>query len=236
MKHLPAYSPRGNALPAILAVTLLFGCQSGTQSVQHGNIENARLAAENAELQEQLREYERELTRSEEMNSLLGEELVATKRALEQVERQFVSVERGLIRDETKASAVATIAEVRLLLDNLKTQKPFPLDSETLKEVESKLASANTLTRKRNYTAAVYYADRARRLLNQGERRHHALDSNLTVVVGLANLRRGPGSSFGVIARLDIGTAITRIGRSDRWFHVRTKSGREGWVHTSLVQ
>ena len=240
MKRFPAYLPICNAILSTLALTLLVGCQSGVQSA-HGEDSklrkaNSALATENAELREQLHEHERELERSEEMNSLLGDELASTKRDLEQVERQFVSVERGLIRDETKASAVASIAEVRLLLDNLKSQKPAPLDGATLKEVESKLASANTLTRKRNYSAAVYYADRALRLLNQGERRHQALDNDLSVVVDLANLRKGPGSSFEVIARLDRGTSIIRLGRKERWLHVRMRSGREGWVHASLVQ
>ena len=170
------------------------------------------------------------------MNEVLREELVATEQDLEQVERQFVSMERGLIRDETKASAVATIAEVRLLLDNLKGQDPRPIDDETLADVESKLATANTLTRKRNYPAAVYYADRARRVLNAGERRYEAQGQHLMVSVSRANVRKGPGASFDVVATLEYGAVILCLDRTEDWCRVRTDTGEEGWIHNTLLR
>ena len=109
-------------------------------------------------------------------------------------------------------------------------------DAGTLADVEAKLAMANTLTRKRNYPAAVYYADRARRILNAGERRHEAQGQHLIVMVSRANVRKGPGASFDVIATLDYGSVILCLDKAEEWCRVRTDKGDEGWIHTTLLR
>jgi hypothetical protein len=235
------------ALLAIALVAVAGGCQSGafhsSRSGRGGGDADSTLSREVATLREQVQEQKLELARTRaelqtavELNRVLEEELAATKGDLEVVERQFVSMERRLIRDETKASAVAAIAEVRLLLDNLKKQEPRPLDADAIAEVESKIASANELTRRRNYSAAVYYANRAMRILNQSERRHEVIGDRMIVAVTRANLRKGPGSSYDIITRLQYGTIIVQLDETKDWVHVRTRSGVEGWIHASLLQ
>jgi hypothetical protein len=229
------------------ALVIFSGCQwaaTGSQSRKQARVsEDSAIATELHFLRQQTQDQKLEIAHLEaerqtlaELNKVLEEELSATESDLKQVERQFVSMERRLIRDESKASAVATLAEVRLLFDNLKKQDPSPLDDQTVADVEDKLASANDLTWKRSYSAAVYYANRARRILNQNERRREALADRKIVAVTRANLRSGPGSSFKVLARLDYGTVVQQIDDKDAWRQIRLANGTKGWIHADLLR
>ena len=155
------------------------------------------------------------------------------------MEQQFITFERRLQAKETKASAVAAIAEAQLLFEKLKSDSSQPLDSLTIHEVTSRLETSDEMVRKAKYPAAVYYAKRAMRALNQADRRRNIamVDGDTRIVtVTTANLRKGPGSKYKVIAKLSYGTIIVETEVDNGWSKVRTDTGVTGWIHNSLIQ
>lgn len=50
------------------------------------------------------------------------------------------------------------------------------------------------------------------------------------------NLRRGPGTNYGIVASLPNGTALTRKCKSGDWWKVKTMNGRVGWVYSDYVR
>ncbi|WP_053362542.1 SH3 domain-containing protein [Bacillus sp. FJAT-27251] len=55
------------------------------------------------------------------------------------------------------------------------------------------------------------------------------------VLLHNTNLRRGPGTSYGIISVEPAGTSLTKIGQSNDWIQVRRKDGVTGWVAGWLV-
>jgi exonuclease VII small subunit len=219
---------------------------SERDSLEFYSNSHEQLKADNGRLTAELESRELDLAKSRaafnqqvELNQYLKEELSATQNDLDRVERQFVSFEERLTRTETKASAVAAVAEVHLLFDKLQSDTPGGLDKETVRGVSGKLTTSEELIKKHNYAAAVYFADRAMRILNQAERRNNLgiTDGKIRVVsVNVANLRDGPGSRYKVISKLSLGTVVTHVGAADKWAKVRTSTGQHGWIHNSLIR
>jgi cell division septum initiation protein DivIVA len=179
-------------------------------------------------------EYQRQI----ELNKFLKEELDQFKAELRKVEQQFITFEQRFQAKETKASAVAAIAEAQLLFEKLKTDDTQPLDSLTIADVSSRLETSDEMVQKAKYAAAVYYSKRAMRALNMADRRRNmALEDGdaRIIIVTTANLRDGPGSKYEVIAKLSYGTVILQTEVNKDWSKVRTKSGVSGWVHNSLI-
>jgi hypothetical protein len=241
-----------SSLCILLCAQIITGCQSSAGrgagadasfDPSSGNVselkkENARLKSlvesQDLDLAKLRAEYQRE----EELNLLLKEDIEQLKFELSKVEQQFISFEQRLYTKETKASAVAAIAEAQLLFDKLRESESPPLDSLTISEVTTRLETSDEMVRKKQYTAAVYYARRAIRTLNQVDRRRTMAladgDARI-IVVSVANLREGPGPDYDVIAQLSYGTVIVQTDVIDDWSKVRTKSGVSGWIHKSLI-
>lgn len=180
-----------------------------------------------------------ELQAERENNRILNDELNSSKSDLEYVEHQFINIENTLTQPETKASAVAALAEAQLVFDKARREHPESLDPKTLSEVKSKIATAEEVTNRENYAAAVYYATRALRILKQSERRHTAfpIDGVTRIVaVSIANMRDGPGAKYKILDQLPYGTLLVQTEKKDDWFHVRTHEGEEGWMHASLLR
>ena len=193
--------------------------------VQSQELDIAKLRAENR--------------RQVEMNKLLTDELENMKNDLDRVENQFVSLEKRLRLKETKASAVASVAEAQLLFEKMLESGADVLDSLTVSEVTAKLKTSDEMIKKRNYAAAVYFSNRTMRILNQTERRMNVVmtdgDSRI-IAVSLANVRSGPGSGYEIIEKLNYGTVIVQIDTNANWSKIRTKDGTAGWVHKSLIR
>ncbi|MDH3198234.1 MAG: SH3 domain-containing protein [Candidatus Krumholzibacteria bacterium] len=243
------HSPRVNAVflaPAALAVCtlLLASCQwmqSGSErastEASEGDREQLRNSVRSLELD--LAKRDAELEHARAVNAALREELTATRADLEMVERHFISIERRLTGDETKASAVSAIAEAQLLLERMSADSTGWTNEEAIAEARTKLSSADELVTKANYNAAAYYATRALRILNRSERRLSATAGEadaVVVQVKSANVREGPASSFAVVAQLPYGTVVVALERRDDWYLVRMQGGLSGWIHGSLVR
>lgn len=200
---------------------------------------NARTRDRIAALELDLAKKDAELARALEANRALVEELRVARSDIEQVEKQFVSFERRLTREETKASAVAAIAEAQLRFDELNANENTRPDVETKTEYDAKMAAAEEFIKKPNYSAAVYYAQRAMRILNRMERiRQTSLSDGKTriIAVSKANIRKGPGSDFSVLEQLAYGSALVELGNKDNWAKVRSRSGKTGWIHRDLIR
>lgn len=54
-----------------------------------------------------------------------------------------------------------------------------------------------------------------------------------TVTAGYLNIRRGDGTSYGIITSMSYGQTVTVLGRnsSSTWAYIRTSTGQEGWVN-----
>jgi len=240
----------------LLLQTLLPGCQwastrsgggrHGSDSLYVGAADYEALVAENKGLKAQAQSLDLDLVklqaendRQKQVNAILEEEFGQIRADLKRVEKQFIRLEQRLQIKETKASAVAAVAEVQILFDNMRSDQTAPLDSLTAIEVNHQLSTSNEMMRVHNYDAAVYYAGRAMRTLNQQERRRNLaiVDGDPRVImVSQANMREGPGADFEVITKLGYGTVIVQLGIDDEWCRVRTKSGVDGWVHISLLK
>jgi hypothetical protein len=201
--------------------------------------ENERLKGELATQSLDLAKLQAEYQRQVELNRLLSEELEHLKTDLDQVEKQFVSFEQRLKLKETKASAVAAVAEAQLLFEKLQTDSPAELDSVMLAEVATKLKTSDEMIRKQNYAAAVYFSNRAMKILNQFERWQNVPlpeGDARAIAVSVANLRAGPGSQYDVVGKLTYGTIIVQLETREEWSMVRTESGKSGWIHNSLIR
>jgi hypothetical protein len=194
----------------------------------------ARVTANNLDLAKLKAECENRT----ELNECLKDELQSMTADLEYVEKQFLSLERSIQAEETKASAVAAVAEVQLLLEKLQRETPAVLDSMTVADVDVKLQTGDEMIKKHNYAAAVYYAKRSMRILNLAERKKNIHYDGATRIVSASkvNMRDGPGSSFDVIDQLTYGTILVLLDSENDWRRVRAKNGKTGWIHGSLIR
>lgn len=58
----------------------------------------------------------------------------------------------------------------------------------------------------------------------------------LVVTGEKANLRSGPGTSYGVTRTLNRGERLQAIGKQGEWIQVQLPNGQIGWIHSSLVR
>ncbi|HIW71776.1 MAG TPA: N-acetylmuramoyl-L-alanine amidase [Candidatus Levilactobacillus faecigallinarum] len=57
----------------------------------------------------------------------------------------------------------------------------------------------------------------------------------VTATVSNLNLRKGPGLTYGVTAKVQKNSRLTIIGEKDNWYHVRDRHNNFGWVASWLV-
>ena len=248
------------SIAIVLVLTISAGCQwmrpgsSGNLGLTNAELDSLylrsetckKLTAENKRLAElvdsqilDLAKIDASYKQQAELNEFLREELDNSSDDLDRVERQFVVFEQRLKVTETKASAVAAVAEIQLLFDRFRAETPEGLDSVTVAEVSQKISTSEELIKKRNYAASAYFSDRAMKILNQTERRRNLVFADGTtqvISVKLANMRGGPGSKYSVIEKLALGTVVLQLEASEDWIKIRTESGKHGWVHNSLIR
>ncbi len=232
---------------ALCALVALGGCRWGNERPATDPADDAetrslratveRLEARARSLELDLARAHAEIERRDARIAQLEDDVASLRSDLETAERQFVTIERGLLRDETRASAVTAIAEARLRLDRALAADSSSVDSTSVERVHDLLATAGRLVERGNYAAAVYYARRAAREVDRA-RAHHAepLAGDVAVVAAQrANLRGGPSRSAPRVAVLRFGAPVARLATRGDWVHVRTRDGREGWIHADLL-
>jgi uncharacterized protein YgiM (DUF1202 family) len=223
---------------AVAACTLLplSACEKAQTRGHAAGADSLRTALERVEKQRQeLRQQNatlQELTgQLEDGNRHLQSELQHTRAVLEYVERQFISLEQGLQSYETKASAVAALAEARLGYDKLIREDPDAAKRPAVAEALEKIQKSDEMIPKQRYAASVYFAKRALRLLEE-----YNTGGNVRIVtVNEANMRQGPGLDFDVVSRVSLGTVLIELEYKSPWYRVETESGLSGWVHESVT-
>ena len=55
------------------------------------------------------------------------------------------------------------------------------------------------------------------------------------VNTGALNVRRGPGTNYGIVSTLQRGDQVTCIGQSGKWFKIATSDGSDAWVSSSYL-
>ncbi len=183
-------------------------------------------------LERELRKQESTVLRLSAEIQYLESELARTRELLEQVERQFITFERNLYTNETRASAVASLAEARLAHDKMaRTHDTSEARKNLMKMVLAKIEASDQLLAKTRYNGSVYFSRRALRLL-AGEQ-----DRKLMRIVSVenANLRKGPGLNYEVVTQLAIGTTLFQLDMKNEWVRIQTRTGVQGWIHTSVT-
>jgi len=62
-----------------------------------------------------------------------------------------------------------------------------------------------------------------------------AVDNLLKIILPIGNVRDEPGIQGRVVAKLQLGTLVVKLGRQGNWFRVRLPDNREGWAHKTIV-
>ncbi len=62
-----------------------------------------------------------------------------------------------------------------------------------------------------------------------------AFGETLYVIAKSAQIRSGKTSLDPVVASLKLGESLDVVAREERWLHVRTASGTQGWIYASYV-
>ena len=159
-------------------------------------------------------------------------ELDRTREDLEYAEKQFISLERGLQNNETKASAVASLAEAKLAYDAILRAKPDAQNRPDVQTAAAKIENSDQLLSERRYGASVYFSKRALNMLSD---KHD--ERNIRIVsVKRANLRTGPGLEHQVLDRVALGTVLVELESASSWYKVRMVDGRAGWIHKSVTR
>jgi len=221
-----------------VATSATTGCQmAGQTSASAADTEalNARVAELEREVA-QARAHARELATDVQAqafeNATLTLELNRTRDVLEYAERQFIALERGLKQKETRASAVATIAEAQLRYDRAVQSNPALLEDPHIEEALAKRQLSDHMLNEERYAASVYFAHRATELVEMAV---SATRPVRIVNVSSANMRSGPGMDHGVVAKLVRGTVLVQLAAANDWYRVDAGNGQAGWVHESVT-
>lgn len=150
---------------------------------------------------------------------------------LEYAERQFIRLERGLQNNETKASAVAALAEAQLAYDAEIRRDPRVESHSVIQQAAEKISTSDRLLSQNRYAASVYFSRKALRLVHDKEARR----SVRIVAVDQANIRIGPGLEYDVVSQVALGTVLFELGSDSLWYQVETADGKSGWVHKSVT-
>jgi len=184
------------------------------------------------ELERELRKQQSRVLRLSAEVQYLEAELTRTRELIEQVERQFITFERNLQTNETRASAVASIAEARLAYDKMAIAgDKSPANDDLIRMALAKIEASDDLLAKKRYNGSVYFSRRALRLLSDEQERRFMR----VVSVDNANIRRGPGMNYDVIAHLAMGTTLFQLDTKNEWVKIQTRNGVKGWIHTSVT-
>lgn len=182
-----------------------------------------------------------QLRRHEEDQRRLEEQVALLKRELDFTETEVIRTKSRLKGIETKAEASSAIAEGRILLGRMIEEKGTR--AQDVQRAQEALGRAETLLREENFGAAIFFAQKAqdaamkaRELRSvQGESERRAPRASYSVKAPTANLRKGPGTTEAVVARVVKGTRLKASVIRGDWIRVE-HAGATGWIHRSLVE
>jgi len=169
---------------------------------------------------------------------------------VDQLQAQLDEARREVVRSMARMNSVATraeaasgIAEAELALQSMSGNAAGTAAIRTLTEQSS------AEFEKANYGGALYLANQAKSAalsargasaeIAQGSLRPYerslALPLQLETTTG-ANVRSGPGTTFGIVYTLPARSRVVAYSSADLWLRVVDDSGRRGWISQSLIR
>lgn len=151
-----------------------------------------------------------------------------------------------LRRLATRPAAASAIAEVEMMMGNLKSS-PMAVSEEILQTQAQRLLNAATTSyAEENYAPAMDHAAQAREFIdmvtnNRNRKTSDQLTVSLQVPIPLrttsnSNLRQKPGLSAPLVTTLKRDALMIAEAYRGDWLYVMTADGRAGWVLNSLVE
>jgi len=146
----------------------------------------------------------------------------------------------------SRAEAASGVAEAELALRPL--QSGENAQSATTLQIAKIVKQGSAEFDKGNFGGALYLANQAKALaasysagrassngtkLRSGETAF-AIPLHLKVS-SRANVREGPGTTFGISFSAEAGTILTGMSYLDEWIRVGADDGRTGWIHRTLI-
>lgn len=162
---------------------------------------------------------------------------------LDEARREVVRSMARLKSVATRAEAASGIAEAELALQSMPANVADAAAIRTLTEQSS------AEFEKANYGGALYLANQAKSAAlrtrgagaeaDQGSLRPYerslALPLELETTTR-ANVRSGPGTTFGVVYTLPPQSRVVAYSSAEQWLRVVDDSGRRGWISQSLIR
>jgi hypothetical protein len=169
-------------------------------------------------------------------------------KALQETSSQAAHAKVKLRRLATRPAAASTIAEVEMIMENLKSSSIT--DSERVLQTQAQLLlnAAATSYAEDNYATAMDYAAQAREFIDmvRNNRAHKATDPHQVTVpfqvpiplraIVDSKLRQKPGLRAAVLGMLRKDSTMTAEAYRGDWLQILTADGRSGWVFNSLVE
>ncbi len=177
-----------------------------------------------------------ELDRSHQRAERLQRDVKRLQIDIHEAEQALIALESGLMGIHTRAEAVSTLADARIMVERAAAVAPWR--KEAVQEAREKLAEADRHVEAEHFGSAIFFSSRARRIastLTQEVEAFKQSDKVRYVSGQKANLRSEPSARSDVLEVLSRQTPVVAGQNGGRWIRVRTPSGRVGWIHTSLL-
>ena len=170
------------------------------------------------------------------------------QKTLQETSNRAAHAQVRLRRLATRPAAASTIAEVEMVMENLKSSS-FT-DSELILQIQAQrlLGAAATAYTVDNYAAAMDYASQAREFINmmRSNRARKASDPHhVTVLFQVpiplrasvdSKLREKPGLKARILGVLKKESIMTAEAYRGEWLQIVTADGRSGWIFSTLVE
>lgn len=191
------------------------------------------LEGRNAEIQLQLLERDAQVTELQDKLNEAIQEVVRTKAKLHTV--------------ESKAEAASTMAEAEIALKQVKSATEEADPAPELTQAEQLLTMSAAEFEDENYGGSLYLATQAKGLVRVTKTRLRETgelsrpdEARFSVPLPMqttkkSNVRKGPGTGFGVAFTLGSRTAVTGLAYKSQWVRIEAEDGRTGWIYHSLV-
>ncbi len=169
-------------------------------------------------------------------------------KTLQETSSQAAHAQVKLRRLATRPAAASTIAEVEMLMQNLKLSPAVGSEQVLQTQAQRLLDAATAAYAEDNFGAAMDYAAQARGLIGMiaNNRARKASDPLQAIVsfqvpmpfrvIADSNLRQKPGLGAAVLGTLKKDSTMIADAYRGDWLQVLTADGRSGWVFCELVE
>ncbi len=209
-------------------------------------IELEKLEAEKEAQQQEIERLQKVLTEKDAQIRSQQARQQDQAKTLQETSSLAAQAQVKLRRLATRPAAASAIAEVEMMMGNLKSS-PMAGSEEILQTQAQRLLNAATTSyAEENYASAMDHAAQAREYIdmvtnNRTRKTSDQLTVSLQVPIPLrttsnSNLRQKPGLSAPLVTTLKRDALMIAEAYRGDWLYVMTADGRAGWVLNTLVE